>query len=281
MAEEVAEEVAEEEAAPAPKGTPNINSFATMKVKFVGDQFYAGRSVRPETTGFTNNYYLITLSKAVDRLFVNWPDGLEELAVDENLEATSIAWNHKYMPGTTQYYATWSQNGGSITMGETINCPDLETSEYTYNFIGVVADNSLYNDSNYCDSSLDGVWAPVLRVTEYGPYRYFVPSEYMTDGEFDPAKWDALIAAYIAQYPQYASYDIERPTICNYDAEDIEDLPSIQGVRVFNRINTSFQTVIATPSQTAFITVQNGFAVYYNRAGKIVGIEPYEEGMFD
>ena len=41
----------------------------------------------------------------------------------------------------------------------------------------------------------------------------------------------------------------------------------------------SIQTVIATPGQTAFMTVQGEWAVYYNRAGKIVGIE-YFDGQF-
>ena len=54
---------------------------------------------------------------------------------------------------------------------------------------------------------------------------------------------------------------------------------SIQGSRVFNRINRAFQTVVATPDQTAFMTVQGDWAVYYNRSGKIVGIELFE-GQF-
>ena len=40
-----------------------------------------------------------------------------------------------------------------------------------------------------------------------------------------------------------------------------------------------FSTVIATAGDVAFMTVQGEWAVYYNRAGKIVGIE-YFEGQF-
>ncbi|MBQ7655330.1 MAG: hypothetical protein IJI53_05555, partial [Clostridia bacterium] len=52
--------------------TPNINSFATMKVKY--DE--------------SNRIYTITLSKPVDRLLIKWAEKgaePEELAVGEDL----------------------------------------------------------------------------------------------------------------------------------------------------------------------------------------------------
>ena len=53
----------------------------------------------------------------------------------------------------------------------------------------------------------------------------------------------------------------------------------IQGVSVKTEVNKKLGTVIATPAQTAYMTVQGEWAVYYNRAGKIVGIE-YFDGQF-
>ena len=53
----------------------------------------------------------------------------------------------------------------------------------------------------------------------------------------------------------------------------------IQGVSVKTEVNKKLGTVIATPAQAAFLTVQGEWAVYYNRAGKIVGIELFD-GQF-
>ena len=254
----------------APKGTPNINTFATMKVKYMGAKF------GNQNWNVGDNYYLITLSKPVDRLLVKWGPAEkgaepEELAVDENLQATAIAWGHKYMPGTEQYYATWSENGGIIVNTEDFEGFNVFTSEEVYDNTRVLLDASLYYDDDPC------TWgAPFARVTEFGPYRWFEPWEYTTNGVVDEDKWDALIAAYIAQYPQYRNYEIVEPVVLN-GIVTVEG--SIQGSRVFNRINRAFQTVVATPDQTAFMTVQGDWAVYYNRSGKIVGIELFE-GQF-
>jgi len=245
---EATEEV--EAVAEAPKGTPNINTFAKMTVKY----------------NESNRLYTIKLDKAVDRLLIKWADkGVEpeELAVDENLEATAIAWGKKYMPGTFQYYATWSQNGGSIAHTETWQGYSIKTSEDVYTQNSAIIDNSV---------AMEDLWAPFGEVTEYAPLRVLYPVDYMTDGKFDQAKWDKLVKAYKDQYPQYKNYEIEVPTT-------LDNHGYIQGSRVFNRINKNFQTVIATPDQAAFLTVQNGWAVYYNRAGKIVGIE-FFEGQF-
>ncbi len=80
--------------------TPHISTFAKMKT-------------------FDNGQYItITLDKAVDKLFVRWHNAggkivPEELAVTEvngAFEATALKNGHKYMPGTSQYYATWINN---------------------------------------------------------------------------------------------------------------------------------------------------------------------------
>ena len=233
--------------------TPNINTFAKMTVKY----------------NEGNRLYTITLDKAVDRLLIKWADAEpEELAVDENLEATAIAWGHKYMPGTTQYYATWSQNGGTIELDETwLGWSIVDGTDVYVLDDEPLEDNSLYYDDDTCTFG-----APFAEVTELGPKRIIYPIDYTTNGKFDQSKWDKVIKAYKAQYPQYKNYEIVEPTTLNSNGY-------IQGSRVFNRINKAFQTVIATPDQTAYMTVQDEWAVYYNRAGKIVGIE-YFDGQF-
>lgn len=100
--------------------TPNINTFATMKTKY------------NEKAGVIT----ITLSKPVDRLLVKWAEKgaePEELAVDENLQATALTWGHKYMPGTTQYYATWVDVNQKVTYDATVLGYDVENSETVYN----------------------------------------------------------------------------------------------------------------------------------------------------
>ena len=95
--------------------TPNINTFATMKTKY------------NEKAGVIT----ITLSKPVDRLLVKWAEKgaePEELAVDENLQATALTWGHKYMPGTTQYYATWVDVNQKVTYDATVLGYDVENS---------------------------------------------------------------------------------------------------------------------------------------------------------
>ena len=65
------------EAPAAPKGAPNVNSFATMKTKY----------------NEKNHIITITLSKPVDRLLVKWAEKgaePEELAVGEDLKATAL-----------------------------------------------------------------------------------------------------------------------------------------------------------------------------------------------
>jgi hypothetical protein len=254
----------------APKGTPNINTFAKMTVKYKGAKFADNQNWNT-----SDNYYEITLSKKVDRLLVKWAEKgaePEELALDENLQATAIAWGHKYMPGTTQSYAKNGQNGGSLGAGaQTLAGYKLCNSEAVYNTTGAW-DNSLYYDNDYCDS--DKAFA---EVTEYGPVRVFSVSQYVTDGKFDKTKWDNLVAAYKAEYSQYKNYEVQCPVVDTNG--NLIGTGYIVGSRVFNRVNKYYQTVKATPDQAAFLTVQDGWAVYYNRAGKIVGIEPFE-GQF-
>lgn len=64
--------------------TPHISTFAGMSTKDHG------------------TWIEITLTKPVDRLFVNWlgkGEKIEELAVTEDLKASVITVGHKYMPG--------------------------------------------------------------------------------------------------------------------------------------------------------------------------------------
>ena len=229
------------EAPAAPKGTPNVNSFATMKTKY----------------NEKNHIITITLSKPVDRLLVKWAEKgaePEELAVGEDLKATALTWAHKYMPGTTQYYATWETYVSNELQEEYVGI-DIDTSERIYNVTG--------------SETTGGTYGPVWNVTNYGPER-----------ELEYGKEKDQIAEYKADYV-YDDYIVVDPyKYIDADGNEVEVSGYIQGVdESYKTINHSFQTVIATPAQTAYMTVQGEWAVYYNRAGKIVGIELFD-GQF-
>ncbi len=269
---------AESVEAEKPKGTPNINTFATMKVKYIGGKF---NSTTPHLG--TDNYYLITLSKPVDRLLINWTEKgaePEELAVDENLQATAIAWGHKYMPGTTQSYATW---GGDKTIedDEWFRGYDLGTSEKIFTEEKASTAWWWFFNDDTCDND-----PPQYYVWTKSPKRVISALECLDEnGEFDEYAYDNLVWDYLLQYSdedlsnvKKDSLEIVRPRV-NARGNLIDGSIQFTYKCHTNVVNPYFQTVVATPDQTAFMTVQNGWAVYYNRAGKIVGIELFE-GQF-
>ena len=235
------------EAPAAPKGTPNINTFATMKTKY------------NEGAGVIT----ITLSKPVDRLLVKWAEKgaePEELAVDENLQATALTWGHKYMPGTTQYYATWVDVNQKVTYDATVLGYDVENSETVYNikdkFSGHEDHLAFEYQYVYPEVVLDPN-APISVEDQIASYK----------AEFVGADEDYIIVL------PFEYVDATGKTIKVNGSIKLAD-------ETFDGIDPkSIQTVIATPGQTAFMTVQGEWAVYYNRAGKIVGIE-YFDGQF-
>jgi len=269
------------EAPAAPKGTPNVASFATMKTKY--DE--------------RNHIITITLSKPVDRLLIVWAEKgaePEELAVGEDLTATALTWGHKYMPGTKQNYVTWS----NATVTQDAKWFNVGTSEEVYK---VDPDSVKGAPTNP---------VAVLTTKTYAPtFTFDAP---VTDADFD-----YTVADYKAKYP-CADYEIVKPhyvqkDTVSYDkfgnaipgtanveadgksnvtnnwvkygtdpvnAGDKVFVPGyIRGVDTKVEFNNKYSTVVATPADTAFMTVQGEWAVYYNRAGKIVGIE-YFEGQF-
>ena len=232
-------------------GTPNINSFATMKVKY--------HELKSEPWG-APAYWEITLSKPVDRLLINWSgkgEEPEELAVDENLKATALKGSHKYMPGTSQYYATWVSVNHKVVMDEVYLGKDICSSE------------EVYRDYVVSESGKDAAFK----------HEHLYPVRIL-DSETCPDV-NAEIEKYKSDYPTlWGYYDIQKPTVITVDGKDVVVPGSIQLIEEYDGINPkSIQTVNATPLQTAFMTVQGEWAVYYNRAGRIVGIEKFE-GQF-
>ena len=222
--------------------TPNINTFATMKTKY------------NEKAGVIT----ITLSKPVDRLLVKWAEKgaePEELAVDENLQATALTWGHKYMPGTTQYYATWVSVNNKTIYNETVLGYDVAASETVYVGTEKVSGKDL-----------------AFEYEVVGPERELDPEA--------PISIEDQIASYQNAYPGL-NYEIVLPVeYVDLDGDTVWSYGYIKLHDVEDGIDPkSIQTVIATPGQTAFMTVQGEWAVYYNRAGKIVGIE-YFDGQF-
>lgn len=221
--------------------TPSISTFATMKTKYNKQR----------------HIITITLSQDVDRLLVNWADigeEPEELLVNEDLKATALTWNHKYMPGTTQYFAT-SETDVNKELKEKYKGTDKVTKKRIYKANGY----KLTGDTS------GAVW----NVTEIGPVRVL---EY--------GKADSQIDEYKADYG-FDEYKIVMPyQYFNEKGKKITVKGSVQGWRnPYKVVNPGFQTAIATPDQIAYLTEQDGWAVYYNREGKIVGVE-FFDGQF-
>ena len=223
--------------------TPNINSFATMKTKY----------------NEKNGVITITLSKPVDRLLVKWAEKgatPEELAVGDDLKATAITWGHKYMPGTSQYYATWVSVNNKVVYDEVVLGYDVDASEVVY--------SSWVKKETGKDLAFE--------YEEVGPVRELDPDA--------PISIEDQIASYMEAYPadSILDYDIELPVeYVDEDGKTHTSFGYIQLDAVYDGINPkSISTVNAKPSDTAYMTVQGEWAVYYNRAGKIVGIEYYD-----
>jgi len=204
------------------------------------------------TTKYNEGAGIITikLSKPVDRLLVKWAEKgaePEELAVGEDGVATALTWGHKYMPGTKQIYNTSADRvKTTYTTDEEFLGYDVKTSEKVYK-------------STTTKKIEKGNWITVKE----GPARP------LTYGDVDKQ-----IAAYKAQY-KYDNYEIVAPQKVTLNGVETEYPGYIKGTS-----ESVLQTVLATPADTAYMTVQGEWAVYYNREGKIVGIEAYEEGMF-
>ena len=246
-------------------GTPNINSFATMKVKY--------HELKSEPWG-APAYWEITLSKPVDRLLINWSgkgEEPEELAVDENLKATALRGSHKYMPGTEQEYVTeidgvTLNNKNTTNFSATVLGYDVASSEVVYrtsesyspsymytNKVGTVAFEYEYN---YPTVVLDPD-APISVDDQIDSYKNLYPG-------FD---WEyTIVRPYTYVTSSGVTISVKGSIVKDSDVLDGIDPESIQAVK-------------ATPLQTAFMTVQGEWAVYYNRAGRIVGIEKFD-GQF-
>ena len=221
-------------------GTPNINSFDKMTTK----------------TSEGNGVITITLTKPVDRLLVNWAEKgaePEELQVDENLQATALTWGHKYMPGTTQYYdrsVKWSTGLTVITYAdETFEGYDVKTSERIY----AKKDAKTTTEANKIGTKTVG------------------PKRALTDLK----TYEKEIASYLALYGlTLKDCEVVAPKEVIKDGAKTVIPGYIKGAKT-----VPISTVVATPAQAAFLTVQGEWAVSYNRAGKIVKIEKFD-GQF-
>jgi len=275
------------EAPAAPKGTPNINSFATMKVVYHGAKFN-----NRQNWNLDENYYEITLSKPVDRLLICWAEKgaePEELTVGEDLKATALAWNHKYMPGTIQTVKAKPVAPDPTVAKDVIEkgWVEVKPSEWAYQTVKTTSEKR-DGAVNYVETTIkDEKWE--------------------LNDVYSDKDWEYIVAEYMNAYPD-DEYDIVRPGYVTKEVEEkdkfgnvtIKSVPVtddagnkifkpgyIQGISVKLEKNDKIdlpkapvvQTVIATPAQTAFMTGQGEWALYYNRAGKIVGIE-YLEGQF-
>ena len=298
------------EAPAAPKGTPNINSFAKMTTKY------------NEGAG----YITITLKGGkVDRLLVKWAEKgaePEELAIDENGVATALTWGHKYMPGTEQKLGTSTikdvnekkmeskltlipaETGKDIWGNEVIYPSELVYKSYTDTKLGDRSTPAYFNQTTNKDlkwtikvvDEIDG--KPVYEVVKPNADWYVdVPGVPSKTYGYKTQSLDYIKKDYETTYPG-DTIDFLAPEKWTKEVKGTDmfgnpitvEVPIvegswtytngyIQGYTVKTQVNKKLGTVIATPAQTAYMTVQGEWAVYYNRAGKIVGIE-YFDGQF-
>ena len=209
---------------------PNISQFAEQKVKT------------------SDNSYSLKFTKPVDRLFINWTDGagLEEMMVDENLNAFIFRTGHKYLAGIEERFVP--EKSTEIYDGKKLIYQDTQVDPVTGNEI--VKDVKTY------------VKTLVLKFTD---------------------DVDTIVEAFKKQYKDYKIEVIKPQHMVDKDGKDIYINGAVKAYKeetVYNRYPGKRKTNLAIPSQAAFVTLQEDeWVVYYNRSGKIVGIE-YYDGQF-
>lgn len=216
---------------------PNINTFAEMRVK-------------------CNDYgYSFAFSKPVDRLFVIWTDGtgLQELYIDEDLRAYAFRLNHKYLAGIEEHYSG-RRSLVEIYGGEKLT-EDIQIDPAT----GLEA------------------------VRETRTYRKIQALEMNSKMEENIAKFKEKYKKYIVEIdmPEQMVVEvkdangnvIEVPVL----DENGDFVYTVGEMRAYSVKIQYYKTNIATPDQRAFVTLQDDeWVVYYNRSGKIVSVEHYE-----
>lgn len=229
------------------KTPPPYSSFATMKVTK------------------NDRGYFFSLSKMVDRLVINWTDGLgpEELLVTEDLQASSIHLDRKFLAGIEQRVS--DSMSKYVYEGSTLISSDIQVDPYTGTEIA--AETKTYQKGQtlvYGDNTEYKIWAYQQKYPESKGYKYEI---------VEPKQ------VYVEQTNKFGSTELVPLTDDNgnFVYKDGE----IKAYKISRSYNsaTKTQTNIAVPSQTAFMTVQTikgeKWAGYYNRSGQILHVEPF------
>ena len=273
------------------KATPNINTFAKMTTKFI------------EGSATQAKRYEIKLSKPVTKLWVLWAEKgaePEELAVDENLSATALAVEHKYMPGIKQ---SIGKSNKEIT---TKDYKWVVTSEDEYgypvewelqNTLGDVAWPTSPVAYVYEVEKNEKVQLNVWTTNDDGTPKTYIVSYMTEDGpDFDIVKSvEEAKAWYEAFHDGYKATKVTEPKAIKTGKQVVVDkfgnkadeivgyVPgSIQGTKTTVSFNKKFETNKATLGDRAFATLEGvtedfaGWVVYRNRFGNFVAIEAYE-----
>lgn len=210
--------------------TPNVSSFAQLTVKT------------------SDTAYSLKFTKPVDRLFIIWSDtGLQEMMVDERLNAFVFRSGHKYLAGIEERFV-----------------PEKSIEIYDGNKL------------IYKDTQVDPVTGNEI-AKEVKTYKY---SQVLHYGD----NLDQQIEAFKQWHGQDYEYEVIEPQhSLDEDGKDVYTLGCIKAYTVETKYNpkeAKRKTNVAVPSQAAFITLQDDeWVVYYNRSGQIVGIE-YYDGQF-
>jgi hypothetical protein len=274
------------------KATPNINTFAKMTTKFI------------EGSATQAKRYEIKLSKPVTKLWVLWAEKgaePEELAVDENLSATALAVEHKYMPGIKQSIGTSSKTIKTTEKEWTKKWVEVSEDKYlpVYKKVDKVTETPATSPVYFVNTvEKDVKWVvSVDEMNDDGSIKTYSIDLYDSKGKWmDGFTTKSLKeAAYIYEetHEGYTA-EIKEPTKVVDGTKVIDKFGnkgenvigykdgSIQGVKTTTEVNKKLATNKATLGDRAFATLEGvtedfpGWLVYRNRFGNFVAIEAYE-----
>ncbi len=217
--------------------TPNINTFAKMRVKC------------------TDKSYTFTFSKPVDRLFIKWVDADEpqELLIDENLRASAFRWNHKYLAGIEEHFSNCSSL--IIKQGKNILSEDIQIDPATGK--QVIEETRDYKKIQTLKMSDD-----MEDIIEKFKEKY--------------KKYNVEIDEPEQVFVEITDENGETIALPAVD-ENGDFIYTVGEMRAYSVKYKYWATNIATPDQAAFITLQDDeWVVYYNRSGNIVDVQHYE-----
>lgn len=220
--------------------TPPVSTFAQLTVKT------------------SDTAYTFAFTKPVDRLFVNWTEGIQEYLVDENLRAYAFRAGHKFLAGITEHYS----NAKSVLVynGKTLLWEDIQIDPVTGK--EVIQETKTYSRIETVKGTDNMEHKLRDFIKKYG-------SKYEIEYDEPQQVFETVV--------DEEGNTVEVPKL-DKDGNPVY----IDGeIRAYTMKTKYFATNVATPDQIAFITLQDEWIVCYNRSGKIVSIEYFDGDEFE